>query len=118
MPGRRALRNLELRRRELVLQSAINRLTISVELQNVQTALRPSERIVSSVRAARPWLLLLAPLAGFYVVRSLCSNGSGFSRMIGVLKCIQPLLSLWEQAASSSTAAAPETRTATKESEN
>ena len=110
MLGGKELKGLELRRRELVLRSAINRLEIMVEVQNVQIALRPAERIVGLVRAARPWLLLLAPLAGIFAARSLRKNGSGFSKALGVLKWIQPLLALWKQFGSPSTEAAPETR--------
>src|SRR6266536_3097556 len=109
MLGGEELKGLELRRRELVLRSTINRLTIRVELQHVQIALRPAERIVSLVRAARPWLLVLAPLAGIFAARGLRNNGSGFSKAMGVLKWIQPLLALWKQFRSSSTEAAPDT---------
>ena len=107
------LKCLELRRRELVLRSTLNRLAIRVELQNVQTALRPAERIVSSVRAARPWLLVLAPLAGIFAARSLRPNGSVFAKAIGVLKWLQPLLVLWNQFRSVSTGAAPQPPPAT-----
>ena len=110
MLGGKELKGLELRRRELVLRSTINRLALSVELQNVQIALRPAERMVSLVRAARPWLLLLAPLAGIFAARSLRKSGSGFSKALGVLKWVQALLALWKQFGSPSTAAAPETR--------
>ena len=51
MFGGRELKGLELRRRELVLQSTINRLTLKVELQSLQSAFGPAERVVSSVRA-------------------------------------------------------------------
>jgi len=102
------LNRLELRRRELVLQSTLNRLTIMEELRNVQTALRPAERIVTSVRAARPWLMLLAPLAGIFAARSLRSNGSGFAKLFGALKYVQPLLALWRQLSSPATNGAAE----------
>ena len=113
MLGGEELKGLELRRRELVLRSTLNRLAISVELQNVQTALRPAERIVSLVRAARPWLLVLAPLAGIFAARGLRNNGSGFSKALGVLRWIQPLLVLWKQFRSPSAEAAPEKPPAT-----
>ena len=102
------MKRLEFRRRELVLQSTLNRLAIRAELQNIHTALLPAERIVGSVRAARSWLLLLAPLAGIFAVRSLRNNGSGFSKMMGVVKWIRPLLALWKQFNSPSTEEAPE----------
>ena len=97
MSGGRELNRLELRRRELVLQSTLNRLAIMQELQNVQAALRPAERVVSSIRAARPWLLLLAPLVGVFAARSLRSSGSGFARLLGMLKYVRPLLAVWRQ---------------------
>ena len=113
MLGGRELKGLELRRRELLLRSTINRLAIRVELQNVQTALRPAERILGTVRAARPWLLVLAPLAGIFAARSLRKNTSGFSKALGVLKWLQPLLALWKQFRSPSAEAAPGTPPAT-----
>lgn len=97
--GRR-LSRLELRRQELVLRSTIHRLEIGQELQNIQTALRPAERIIDSVRALRPWLLVLAPLAGMLAARSWRDNGSSFSKVLAVLKWIQPLLALGKQIAS------------------
>ena len=114
MPSRRQLKELELRRRELVLQSSVNRLTLGLELQNVQAALRPAERIVNTVRAARPWLLLLAPLAGIAVARGLRSNGSAFAKVLGVLKWIQPLLAVWKQFGFSSDGAGREAPQATR----
>ena len=109
MFGGKELKGLELRRRELVLQSTINRLAMRAELRNLETALRPAQRIVSSVRAARPWLLVLAPMAGIFAARGLRNNGSGFSKALGILKWIQPLLVLWKQFRSPSAEAAPRT---------
>ena len=97
MLGGKELKGLELRRRELVLQSTLNRLALRMELHNLQTALRPADRVVSSVRAAGPWLMVLAPLAGIIAARGLRGNGSGFSKLIGLLKYLQPILALWKQ---------------------
>jgi hypothetical protein len=97
MPRGKELRTLEFRRRELVLRSTLNRLAIRVELQNLKSALRPAEQIVSSVRAARPWLVVLAPLAGLFAARGLRGTGSVFSRALGALKWVQSLLLLWKQ---------------------
>jgi hypothetical protein len=97
MFGGKELKRLELRRRELVLRSTLNRLAIMEELQDVQAALLPTERIVGSIRKARSWLLLLAPLVAIFATRGLRNNSSGFSKMIEVLKRIQPLLALWKQ---------------------
>lgn len=102
------MKRLELRRQELVLQSTLNRLVIREELQKVQIALRPAERVVCSVRAARSWLVLLAPVAGILAARGLRNNGAGFSKVIGMLKWIQPLLALWKQFKSFTTEAATE----------
>ena len=112
MFGGRELRALELRRRELVLQSTLNRLTMQTELQQVRTALQPAERIVGSIRAVRPWLLLLAPLAGIFTVRGVRGNGSGFSRLLALARCLQQLLALWKQFRPASTETEPETPSA------
>ena len=109
MFGGKELKSLELRRRELVLQSTINRLTMKVELQNMQSALGPAERIVGLVRAVRPWLLVLAPLAGIFAARGLRGNGSVFWKLMGVLKWVQALLALWNQLKFPSTNATTET---------
>src|SRR5262245_2867132 len=106
----RELKALELRRRELVLRSSINRLTMRVELQQVQAALRPAGQILSLVRTIRPWVLVLAAGAGIFATRSVRHNGSGFSKAMGILKWIQPLLVLWKQFKSSSSATAPQTQ--------
>jgi hypothetical protein len=110
MFGGRELKGLELRRRELVLQSTLNRLTIQTDLQQVRTALQPAERIVGSIRAVRPWLLLLAPLAGIFAVRG---NGSGFSRLLALARCLQQLLALWKQFQTPAANTEPETPAAT-----
>src|SRR5881394_2689409 len=107
MLGREELKSLELLERELVLKSALNRIAIKVELQNLETALRPAERMVSAVRATRPWLPVLAPLAGILAARSLRKNGSVFSKAMGVLKWIQPLLGLGNEIKSHSAKTAP-----------
>ena len=107
MLGGKELKGLELRRRELVLQSTLNRLALRMELHNVQTALRPAESIVSAMRAARPWLMVLAPLAGILAARGLRGNGSGFSKLIGLLKYVQPILALWKQFKTASGEATP-----------
>jgi hypothetical protein len=108
MLGRKELRELALRRQELVIQSQLNRLTFQIELQNVQTALQPAERLVASVRSARPWLMLLAPLAGVFAARSLGANGGIGSKLLGLLKWVQPMLALWNQFGSPSARPTPE----------
>jgi hypothetical protein len=105
----RELRNLELRRRELVLRSTLHRLEMGQELEHIQAALRPAERVIHSLRALRPWLVVLAPLAGLLAARGFRNNGSGFSKLLAVFKWIPPLLSLWKQFETHSTAPAPDT---------
>ena len=109
MHGGTELKSLELRRREVVLRCTLNRLALRLDLQNVRAALVPADRIISSVRAARPWLPVLAPLAGILLARGLRNNGSGFSKAAGVLKWIQSLLALWKQFKAASAEATPET---------
>jgi len=114
MFGGKELRALELRRQELVLRSTINRLAIRLELQNMQTALRPAEQVFTSVRAVRPWLLLLAPLAGMLAARGMRGKGGGFSKLVEVLKWIPSLLGLWKQFTAATTGTKPETPPAPK----
>jgi len=113
MFGGRELKGLELRRRELVLQSTLNRLTIQTELLQVRTALQPAERIVGSIRAVRLWLWLLAPLAGIFAVRGVRGNGSGFSKLLALARCLQQFLALWKQFRTPAANTEPETPAAT-----
>ena len=97
MFSRQELKRLELRRRELVVQSTLNRLAFVEAWQQLETAWRPVERVVSTVRSARPWLLAVAPLAGFIAARRFRRGGSILTKALGVLRWIQPLLAVWRQ---------------------
>ncbi|HLP77777.1 MAG TPA: YqjK family protein [Candidatus Paceibacterota bacterium] len=107
MPGGKELKQLELRRRELVLESALNRLALRTDMEQIQTALRPAEHAIHFIRAVRPWLPLLTSLARVWLVRR--NNGSGFSRIVRIANCIQPLLSLWKRFTFTPAAAGTET---------
>lgn len=97
MLGGRELKQLEVRRRELVLQSTLNRLAVRTELQNLHASLQPVQRVASSIRSVRPWLTLLAPLAGMLLGGRGRGNGSITSRVIGILKWTQALLGIVRQ---------------------
>jgi hypothetical protein len=97
MLGQRKIKELAFRRRQLVIQSELNRVLLQVELRNVQTALQPVNRLVSTVRSVPSWLLLLAPFAGIFISRRLCSDDGIGSRILGLIKWIQPLTSLWNR---------------------
>jgi hypothetical protein len=97
MLGQRKIKELAFRRRQLVIQSELNRVLLQVELRNVQTALQPVNRLVSTVRSVPSWLLLLAPFAGIFISRRLRTDGGIGSRILGLVKWIQPLTSLWNR---------------------
>jgi len=97
MLGRKEMKELALRRQELVIQSQLNRLALRAELQNVETALEPARRLIASAEAVRPWMMLLAPLAGIVASRGLHSTGGIISKAVGLLKWIKPLTALWKR---------------------
>ena len=108
MPGGRELKQLELRRRELVLQSSLNRLAVRTELRNLRASIEPVQRVAASVRSVRPWLTLLAPLAGMLISRRAKSNGSIVSKAFGILKWTQALIGIVRQFKAHSNGAASE----------
>ncbi len=96
MVGRDALDELQVRKRALVLESNLNRLTLQAEWQNVRAAAGWMGSAGRTFRQARPWLLLLAPLAGFLVARGSGQSRGLFSRLLSVLRWVRPVLGAWE----------------------
>jgi hypothetical protein len=95
MFGGERIATLHARKQALILESALNRLTLRNDWQNVRSAAAWAGQAVETGRKLRPWLLLLAPLAGFLAVRSLRRPSPAPSRLMTLLKLIQPLSLLW-----------------------
>ena len=95
MVGRAPLDPLQLRKQALILESGLNRLTLRAEVQNLRSATAWASDATQTCRTLAPWLLLLAPAAGFLAIRGLRRPESGIGRLAAVLKWVQPLYSLW-----------------------
>ena len=95
MLGRKKLGPLQLQKQALILESSLNRLALQAEWQNLRQAGRRLTNPAQTFGNANPWLLLLAPVAGFLAVRSLRGQESMLSRATALLKWAVPLYRLW-----------------------
>jgi hypothetical protein len=97
---RKELARLRAQKQALVLESTLNRLALQTEAENLRSAASQIAEAAGSLRSVRlfnPFLLILAPVAGFFIVRSLRKNsGSLFDRILSAAKWIQPAIALWK----------------------
>jgi len=77
-----------------------NRLALRAEWEQLRAATAHASDPMAAWRTIRPWLPLLAPLAGFLAVRTLRRSESALGGLISAVKWIQPLYSLWRRLAS------------------
>lgn len=96
MFGREAIAELQLRKRTLVIESELNRLTLLTEWQRVRAATDWISQAGQLVRKANPWLVVLAPLLGVLTARKLQREGGVVGRVLGLLKWIKPIMVLWQ----------------------
>jgi hypothetical protein len=109
MFGQEDLKQLRLQKQALVLESSLNRHALILEIDELRsTAARVSNALEASRRFV-PFLTLLAPVAGFFAVRSVRQPGSIISRLAKLAKWAGPAYTLWRSfsAARSKDAAAP-----------
>jgi hypothetical protein len=95
--GRKELDRLDLQKQALLLQSGLNRLELQLEFQQLRSASAWMTGAARGPRHVAPLLLVLAPLAGFLVVRSFRRRDSWLSRLAAAAKWIGPLYSLWQR---------------------
>ena len=95
MFGRQELEQLRLQKQALVLESSLNRYALRAEYQELRRAAAWISNAARSPRQFTPLLVVLAPLAGFLVARSLRRPESLFKRLVSAAKWIGPLYSLW-----------------------
>jgi hypothetical protein len=95
MVGREALDELQARKRALVLESSLNRLALQADWEDVRAAAGWMGSASRAFRQVRPWLLLLAPLAGLLVARASGQPRGLFRRLLSVLRWVRPLLGAW-----------------------
>ncbi len=97
MLGRRALDDVLRKKEALLLESSLNRLKLQAELQNLRSFASPLSGLGGKAQGLFPWLMLLAPVAGFFAFRGARRAGSLGSRLASVLKLVVPLYQLWKR---------------------
>jgi hypothetical protein len=93
--GRKKLEQFRLHKQALVLESSLNRYALRAEWQELRHAAGWMNNAARTPRQFAPLLVVLAPLAGFLVIRSLRRPESLFNRLASAAKWIGPLYSLW-----------------------
>ena len=97
MFGRKELEQSRLQKQALVLQSGLNRLELQLELQQLRSATAWMTGAVRAPRQLAPLWVVLAPLAGFFLVRSFRRRPESlFHRLASAAKWIGPLYKLWQ----------------------
>jgi hypothetical protein len=93
--GRQELEKLRTQKQALLLESALNRHALQAEWQELRSAAAWMSDAARAPSRFVPLLAVLAPLAGFLVVRSLRRPESLFTRLVSAAKWIGPIYSLW-----------------------
>jgi hypothetical protein len=96
MLGGKELANLDLQKQALLLESGLNRVTLQAEVQSLRSATAWVSDVSSTSRELAPLLVVLAPLAGFFLVRGSRRQDSWLSRLMALAKWVAPLYRLWK----------------------
>jgi len=107
MFGRQEIAELELRKRALVIESELNRVALRTEWQHVCDATGWVNRMAGFWRQANPWLVLLAPIAGILTARTVRGDGGLVGRVLGLLKWVRPLITVWRSVMGTPTGESP-----------
>ena len=97
MLGRKELDKLNLQKQALLLESGLNRVALQADIRGLRSATAWVSEATSVSRELTPLLALLAPLAGFLVVRGARRSDSWLSRIVTAVKWIGPLYGLWKR---------------------
>jgi hypothetical protein len=95
--GRKELEQFRLQKQALVLESSLNRHALRAEFQNLRSAAAWMSNATRAPRQLAPLWVVLAPLAGFFLVRSFRRPHSLFNRVAAAAKWIGPLYTLWQR---------------------
>jgi hypothetical protein len=95
MGGRKVIADLQLRKRVLILESNLNRAALRAEWENLRTATAWVGQAAQTFQSVRPWLLLLAPVAGILTVRGMRRPAGALSRVLAALKWVGPAVAAW-----------------------
>jgi hypothetical protein len=95
MFGREELEQLRLQKQALVLESGLHRHMLQADFYKLRSSLPTLSNAARAPRRFLPLLVVLAPLAGFFMVRKLRAPTSLFKRLLTMAKWIGPAYSLW-----------------------
>jgi hypothetical protein len=88
---------LNQRKQALLLESHLNRIALQMECENLRAATRPLHQVASVAHRMGPWLLPLAPLAGFLAAGFLRKRSGLLGTVGSLLRSLPPVLALWQQ---------------------
>jgi hypothetical protein len=99
MVGRKALEQYRLQKQVLILESDLQRIALRAEWNNLRSATAWVNEAAGVGRKVSPWLVLLAPVAGFIASRVLGRRRESRSLLLSLAKWIPTVLSLWQSLA-------------------
>ncbi len=108
MAGRREIDGLQERKRTLVMESNLNRLTLQAEWRNLQAATAWVNGTARACRQLRPWLALLSPIAGFLIAHGARQPGGALNQFLSAGEWLLRLRSVWKQFSGMRAKAGPE----------
>ncbi len=94
-----AMTALQLRKKALLLESDLNRLTLHVECARLGTLAGWLGCVSEAPHRLTPWLWVVAPLAGMAVALGLRRSSSGASFLTRALAAAPSLVHLWRTCA-------------------
>jgi hypothetical protein len=96
MLGRKELASLDQQKQVLLLESGLNRLTLQAEFRNMRAATSWVGDVAGASRELAPFLIVLAPIAGFLLARGSRRRDSWLSRLLALAKWVAPGYRLWK----------------------
>ena len=97
MLGREELDNLAVQKQALLVESTLNRLAWQAQVRHLRSATAWVRHATAGLEESTPWLLILAPLAGFLLTRMSRRPDSWLNRALAAAKWIAPLYGLWKR---------------------
>jgi hypothetical protein len=88
---------LSQRKQALIVESNLNRIALQTEWENLRAATRPLHQAAAVAHRMGPWLLPLAPLAGFLAAGFLRKRSGFLGTVTSLLRSLPSVLALWQQ---------------------
>lgn len=99
MAGGKDALSLELRKQALILESQLNRLVLQAEWDKMRAATAWVGDAAGTVRRVRPWLAMLAPVAGFLAARQARQRRGIIHTIISAIKWARAAQTIWKSVA-------------------